>query len=196
MTPSALPFGRLWYGEPNGITNAIGYAKFYSRSHDAVIRVYDEAGQRDRNARARRRVQRTMKYVEFHLASVCWLCSSSQSADLNLWPPIKQFISTNPEIVAIAGLMLAISGIILTVLFYRLSRPRKLLAYATRTFRVVPDKRIKLKSLGIRYNGHTVERLSVTRLAVWNAGNGIHPAKRSRDEGSSSNIRRGRDHYV
>ena len=36
----ALPFGRLWYGEPN----AIGYAKFYSRSHDAVIHVYDESG--------------------------------------------------------------------------------------------------------------------------------------------------------
>jgi hypothetical protein len=35
-----LPFGRLWYGEPN----AIGYAKFYSRSHRAVIGVYDEAG--------------------------------------------------------------------------------------------------------------------------------------------------------
>jgi hypothetical protein len=26
----------------NGV--AIGYAKFYTRSHDAVIRVYDEAG--------------------------------------------------------------------------------------------------------------------------------------------------------
>ena len=39
-----LPFGRLWYAEPNAISNAIGYAKFYSRSHDAVIRVYDEAG--------------------------------------------------------------------------------------------------------------------------------------------------------
>ena len=26
------------------MSNAIGYAKFYSRSHDAVIRVYDEAG--------------------------------------------------------------------------------------------------------------------------------------------------------
>jgi hypothetical protein len=24
--------------------NAIDYAKFYSRSHDAVIRVYDDAG--------------------------------------------------------------------------------------------------------------------------------------------------------
>ena len=39
-----LLFGRLWYGEPNAISNAIGYAKHYSRSHDAVIRVYDAAG--------------------------------------------------------------------------------------------------------------------------------------------------------
>src|SRR5262249_6651856 len=39
-----LPFGRLWYGEPNAISNAIDYAKHRSRSHDAVIRVYDEAG--------------------------------------------------------------------------------------------------------------------------------------------------------
>jgi hypothetical protein len=39
-----LPYGALWYGEPNAISNAIGYAKFYSRSHGAVIRVYDETG--------------------------------------------------------------------------------------------------------------------------------------------------------
>ena len=32
------------YSEPNAIDNAIRYAKFCSRSHDAVIRVYDEAG--------------------------------------------------------------------------------------------------------------------------------------------------------
>jgi len=30
--------------EPDAINNAISYAKFYSWSHDAVIRVYDEAG--------------------------------------------------------------------------------------------------------------------------------------------------------
>jgi hypothetical protein len=30
--------------DPTAITNARGYAKHYSRSHDAVIRVYDEAG--------------------------------------------------------------------------------------------------------------------------------------------------------
>ena len=35
---------RLWYGEPDAISNAVGYAKFYSRPHDAVIRVCDEAG--------------------------------------------------------------------------------------------------------------------------------------------------------
>ena len=36
----ALPFGRLWYLDAAA---AFGYAKFYSRSHDAVIGIY-EAG--------------------------------------------------------------------------------------------------------------------------------------------------------
>jgi hypothetical protein len=40
----ALPFGRLWYAEPNAVSNAIGYAEHYSRSHNAVIRLYDAAG--------------------------------------------------------------------------------------------------------------------------------------------------------
>jgi hypothetical protein len=44
LISDALPFGRLWYSEPNATSNAVDYAKFYSRSHDAVIRVYDAAG--------------------------------------------------------------------------------------------------------------------------------------------------------
>jgi hypothetical protein len=40
LISDVLPFSRLWYGEPH----AISYAKFYSRSHRAVIRVYDTAG--------------------------------------------------------------------------------------------------------------------------------------------------------
>jgi hypothetical protein len=28
---------------PNAASNAVDYAKFYSRSHDAVFRVYDDA---------------------------------------------------------------------------------------------------------------------------------------------------------
>jgi hypothetical protein len=39
-----LPFGRLWYDDTNAVANAVGYAQRYSRSHDAVIRVYDESG--------------------------------------------------------------------------------------------------------------------------------------------------------
>jgi hypothetical protein len=41
LISDALPFGRLWYDTPD---NAIGYAMHYSRSADAVIRVYDAAG--------------------------------------------------------------------------------------------------------------------------------------------------------
>jgi hypothetical protein len=41
LISDALPFGRLWYDTPD---NAIGYAMHSSRSHAAVIRVYDDAG--------------------------------------------------------------------------------------------------------------------------------------------------------
>ena len=44
LISNVLPFGRLWYGEPNAVANAIGYAQHRSRSHHAVIRVYDDAG--------------------------------------------------------------------------------------------------------------------------------------------------------
>ena len=40
LISDVLPFGQLWYDTPD---NAIGYAVHYSRSHDAVIRVYDAA---------------------------------------------------------------------------------------------------------------------------------------------------------
>src|SRR5262245_557673 len=36
-----LPFGRLLYLE---VREAVAYAKFYSQSHGATIRVYDSAG--------------------------------------------------------------------------------------------------------------------------------------------------------
>ena len=41
LISDTLPFGRLWYDTPD---DAIGYAMHSSRSHDAVIRVYDDAG--------------------------------------------------------------------------------------------------------------------------------------------------------
>jgi hypothetical protein len=44
LISDVLPFGRLWYGEPNAASNAIGYAMHSSR-------------QRDRDARAQGRFQ-------------------------------------------------------------------------------------------------------------------------------------------
>jgi hypothetical protein len=41
LISDVLPFGGLWYTKPD---DAVSYAKFFSRSHDAVIRVYDAAG--------------------------------------------------------------------------------------------------------------------------------------------------------
>ena len=36
LISDAPPFGRLWYGEPNAVSDAIDYAKFRNRSHDAA----------------------------------------------------------------------------------------------------------------------------------------------------------------
>ena len=44
LISDVLPFGRLWYDGPKAVANAIGYAEHHSRSHNAVIRVYDESG--------------------------------------------------------------------------------------------------------------------------------------------------------
>jgi hypothetical protein len=39
LISDVLPFGRLWHGEPNAISNASHYAKHRSRSHDAPISI-------------------------------------------------------------------------------------------------------------------------------------------------------------
>jgi hypothetical protein len=44
LISDALPYGGLWYAGPNAALNAIGYAEHRSRSHNALIRVYDKTG--------------------------------------------------------------------------------------------------------------------------------------------------------
>jgi hypothetical protein len=41
LISDALPFGRLCYAKPD---DAVEYAEVFSRLHDAVIRVYNDAG--------------------------------------------------------------------------------------------------------------------------------------------------------
>jgi hypothetical protein len=44
LVSDALAYSPMWYRGPKAITDAIDHAKFFSRSHDAVVRIYDQAG--------------------------------------------------------------------------------------------------------------------------------------------------------
>jgi hypothetical protein len=39
-----VPLGELRFEGPDAIVDAVNYAKFYSRSHPGIIRVFDESG--------------------------------------------------------------------------------------------------------------------------------------------------------
>ena len=44
LISDTLRYSPLWYAGPNAVSNAISFAKFNSRPHNAVIRVFDETG--------------------------------------------------------------------------------------------------------------------------------------------------------
>jgi hypothetical protein len=46
LISDALPFGGLWYGEPEAVSNAIDFAKFYSQStcRCDLIETHEQAG--------------------------------------------------------------------------------------------------------------------------------------------------------
>ena len=44
LVGDALPYSPMWYRGPKAITDAIDHAKFFSHSDDAVVRIYDQAG--------------------------------------------------------------------------------------------------------------------------------------------------------
>jgi hypothetical protein len=76
LISDALPFGRLWYGEPD----AIDYAKFYSRLHDAVVRVYDEAGNVIERHEHKSDFKRVVIRFVFRLAVATENCTPRRSA--------------------------------------------------------------------------------------------------------------------
>jgi hypothetical protein len=44
LIADCLPLGVLWFEGPEAIGDAVNYARFFSRSHPAIIRVFDESG--------------------------------------------------------------------------------------------------------------------------------------------------------
>jgi hypothetical protein len=69
LISDVLSYSRLWYHCPNAISNAIDYAKFFSRSHDAVILIYDEAGNVIETHEHAGRFQRSREVSFFKIAT-------------------------------------------------------------------------------------------------------------------------------
>jgi hypothetical protein len=69
LISDVLPFGSLWYAGQNALARQWDYAKFSSRSHDAVIRVYDDAGNVIERPRTRGRFQRVVKFSSLYLGA-------------------------------------------------------------------------------------------------------------------------------
>ena len=86
LISDALPFGHLWYLE---VAAAIGYAKFYSRSHDAVINVYDAADQTDRSTQNVQSVCRFHSKLKRSVSGWPRVCRPALgSVDLSVKDPI------------------------------------------------------------------------------------------------------------
>ena len=67
-------------------------------------------------------------------------------------------------------LVLAIVGIVLAIIFYYRSLKDKKLVFSHQTIQLVGRNLTSLKNIDIRYNNKIVERLSLTKLAIWNSG--------------------------
>jgi hypothetical protein len=78
---------RLAYSGPNATCNAVDYAKFFSRSHNALLRVYDEACNvivahehtRSQSKSFALPDRRLTPQPKLHSALLSWLATISQS---------------------------------------------------------------------------------------------------------------------
>lgn len=86
---------------------------------------------------------------------------------------LNEFVVEHSALISFISLAIGIVGIFLAIFFYLRSKPIKLLAFASRTFRVITDtdRSKKIKGLEVRVFGRLAPVVTVTRLALWNAGN-------------------------
>lgn len=71
----------------------------------------------------------------------------------------------------ISGFIIGVLGVILTIVFYFKTRKVKIPCYAIRSLGVVEDITNKSQLLEMYYAKRKIERLTITRVAFWNAGN-------------------------
>jgi len=75
------------------------------------------------------------------------------------------FVNQNPWL-NIIFILLALLGIFLTIKSKKSKKP----IYRTRTINLIKENIGKMKSVDILYHGDKIENLSVSKIAIWNAG--------------------------
>lgn len=85
---------------------------------------------------------------------------------------LKEFLE-NKLWLNVIFFVLAIAGIIATILTSALSKRKKQLLYNHQSINFIEDQLKKIEGLEISYNGQKVDNLSASEIAIWNQGRGI-----------------------
>lgn len=65
---------------------------------------------------------------------------------------------------------LTIASFALAIVFYLKSRKDKILRYDIRTFNIIKNSINKYDLLSVEYDGHKIDNLTISKVAIWNAG--------------------------
>lgn len=84
---------------------------------------------------------------------------------------ITEYINNESALLNIISLGIGALGIALAGYFYIKSKPFKLIASASRSFRIISDRSQKVPGLEVSIHGKPASVVTVTRLAIWNTGN-------------------------
>ena len=75
------------------------------------------------------------------------------------------------DIPNIIGVFFGFVSILLAVYFYLRSKKTKILLYAQRSYRIITNRFSTIEGIQVSLFGEPVETVTLTRIALWNAGN-------------------------
>lgn len=79
-------------------------------------------------------------------------------------------IAENP-LITLSGFILGVIGVVLAVIFYIKSVRYKSLRFELVSKTIIENLKANLDGLEVRFNNVPQERITITRMALWNAGN-------------------------
>jgi len=77
----------------------------------------------------------------------------------------------NEATITYLSLLIGVTGLILTVVYYRKSRKRKMLACTTQNFQIMNKSWGRIEKLQFNYDKINIDDLTISDIYVWNKGN-------------------------